>query len=282
MRLLFAPRRLRVAVLLALIGLPHGTHAEAKARIAWTALQEGLAYAAIPIFPGQLPVVVEDDKLHVLKVSPSRSRLLVGMAKSTDRRPRTAAEWTRDLKLAAAINLGMYYGDHLTHVGYLRDGLVVQSARWLPRYDSVLVLAAGRAALLDREGGKTPPLDGWTTVVQNMRLARSRDGLVFEGVWARQEKRWSEAAIATDREGNLLLLFCRAPLSMWELNRLLASLPLGVVRAMHVEGGPEASLSIHTRRLTLDLCGSFETGFFLSDLNKKQWPIPNILGVLRR
>jgi hypothetical protein len=32
----------------------------------------------------------------------------------------------------------------------------------------------------------------------------------------------------------------------------------------------------------LDLCGSFETGFFPSDLNKHQWPLPNVLGVARR
>jgi len=48
---------------------------------------------------------------------------------------------------------------------------------------------------------------------------------------------------------------------------------------MHVEGGPEASLSIHTGELELDLSGSCETGFNANDLNHTQWPIPNVLGV---
>ncbi len=33
-----------------------------------------------------------------------------------------------------------------------------------------------------------------------------------------------------------------------------------VVRAMHVEGGPQASLSIHTGGIDIDLTGSYEMG----------------------
>jgi hypothetical protein len=50
---------------------------------------------------------------------------------------------------------------------------------------------------------------------------------------------------------------------------------------MHVEGGPEASLSIHVPGLDLDLAGSYETGFLPDDSNREQWPIPNVLGVER-
>jgi hypothetical protein len=68
---------------------------------------------------------------------------------------------------------------------------------------------------------------------------------------------------------------------MWELNRLLLALPLGIVRAMHLEGGPEASLSIHAGGVDLDLCGSFETGFVPDDSNRVQWALPAVLGVAR-
>ena len=51
--------------------------------------------------------------------------------------------------------------------------------------------------------------------------------------------------------------------------------------AMHVEGGPEASLLIHTGGVDLDLCGSYETGFKEDDSNARQWAIPNVLGVAR-
>ena len=60
------------------------------------------------------------------------------------------------------------------------------------------------------------------------------------------------------------------------------SLPLGITNAMHVEGGPEASLSIHVGGVNLDLNGSYETGFNENDAERHQWPIPNVLGVHRR
>jgi len=60
---------------------------------------------------------------------------------------------------------------------------------------------------------------------------------------------------------------------------LLLNLPLGIESAMHLEGGPEASLSIHFAGLVLDLCGSYETGFMENESNVVQWPLPNVLGV---
>jgi hypothetical protein len=69
---------------------------------------------------------------------------------------------------------------------------------------------------------------------------------------------------------------------MSELNSRILTLPLGVVRAMHVEGGPEASLSVRGA-LKMDLAGSHETGFQESDDNASQVAIPNVIGVrLRR
>ena len=68
---------------------------------------------------------------------------------------------------------------------------------------------------------------------------------------------------------------------MRDFNALLLSLPLDIQQAMHLEGGPEASLSIHVPGLDVDLCGSYETGFLENDSNKAQWAIPNVLGVMR-
>jgi hypothetical protein len=69
---------------------------------------------------------------------------------------------------------------------------------------------------------------------------------------------------------------------MSEFNAMVTRLPLGVVRAMHVEGGPEASLSVRGPGIRLDLSGSYETGFLEGDGNGSQWPIPNVLVVETR
>src|SRR5262249_27729904 len=133
-------------------------------------------------------------------------------------------------------------------------------------------LAAARLVDLDAPGARQE-LSGYGTVVQNLRLIR----VPGRGVWTQQPRRWSEAAVAADAEGRILFLFCRHPYSMADLNQKVLSLPLGIVAAMHVEGGPEAGLSIHAGGLDLDLNGSYETGFNENDAEARQWPIPNVL-----
>jgi hypothetical protein len=96
-----------------------------------------------------------------------------------------------------------------------------------------------------------------------------------------QPRRWSEAAVAMDRDGRVILAFSRHPYSMHAFNDLLLSASLGITAAMHVEGGPEASLSIHAGGIDLDLNGSYETGFNENDDAREQWPIPNLLAVPR-
>jgi hypothetical protein len=157
----------------------------------------------------------------------------------------------------------------------------VNSGRW-NAYRAALALNPKDAARppvvwrdLDQVSA-TADLSSYDLVVQNLRLIAG----ARKNVWAASEKRWSEAAIAVDSHDRLLFLFSRAPHTMRDFNTLVLGLPLDITRAMHVEGGPEASLSIHTADVNLDLCGSYETGVRLDDSNHEQWPIPNVLGVL--
>ena len=114
------------------------------------------------------------------------------------------------------------------------------------------------------------------------RLAVAINAGMFQGDgrsnvgWAQTAKRWSEAAIGVDSHGRP-----RTAYTMHDFNDMLLRMPLDIAGAMHVEGGPEASLSIHTNGFDLDLAGSYETGFLENDSNDRQWPIPNVLGVIR-
>ena len=130
------------------------------------------------------------------------------------------------------------------------------------------------------EAGARERLASYKTVIQNLRLVKSIEGR-GRNVWQAQPRRWSEAAVALDERSRVLFLFSRSPLSMVDFNRLILDLPLKIVRAMHVEGGPEASLSIHVGGMDADYFGSYETGFRENDGNDHPWPIPNVLGVMR-
>ena len=250
--------------------------------ISWRSLQPGVEYAiADPHVPRSLPI---DGQIHVVRVDPARAPLQAVMAGATDGRARPAMQWCHEQGLALAINMGMYREDQRTNSGYARAPGYVNNRRWVPKYKTALafgptnnlapkVLMADLDDAHDRER-----LADYETVVQNLRLIRAPG----RGVWAQQDRRWSEAAVALDKGSHVLFVFSRYPYSMKELNDILLSLPLGITAAMHVEGGPEASLSIHAGGVDLDLNGSYETGFNESDSEHGQWPIPNVLGVRRR
>lgn len=253
----------------------------------WRALAPGVGYATFSTKgAGAFPLAVADSRLHVIRVDPRRALLRALTTSGLGGKPKAARRWVADEKLVAAINLGMYQNDHRTHVGYLRVEKHLNARRWVRAYRSVLLFGPRKRGLpalqvVDWRPGASVGED-YQVVSQNLRLIASADGRRGRGVWSRQAKRWSEAALGVDGQGRLLLIFTRAPFSMWELNRFLLGLPLGIVRAMHLEGGPEASLSLRGAGVRRDLCGSYETGFRLDDTNREQWPLPNVLGVARR
>jgi hypothetical protein len=195
------------------------------------------------------------------------------------RTPKSA--WADTRGWVVAINAGMFQTDRRSNVGHLEVRGPVNNPRWHPAYHALLAFDPKPGterpwAPLNRDGFDRAR-GRWFGLLQNLRLIA--DG---ENRWSKQKKRWSEAAVAVDDEGRLLFLFTRAPFTMRGLNRAILALPLGVRNAMHVEGGPEASLSIRSPKLHLDLSGSFETGFVEHDGIDRQWPIPNALGALAR
>ena len=246
---------------------------------AWKTLQRGIEYTTLDA--GGAPA---DGRIHVVRIDPKQAPLLAVMASAGDRKPRTAAAWCRERRLAVAINLGMYRDDKLTNVGHAHTAGHVNNAHWSDKYKSALAFGPRRpdlpaAALVDLDApGAEAGLTAYGSVVQNLRLIRAPG----RSVWGKQARRWSEAAVAADKDGHILFLFSRRPFAMNDWNDKLLALPLGITAAMHVEGGPEASLSIHAGGVDVDLNGSYETGFNENDDENGQWPIPNLLAVTRR
>jgi len=244
----------------------------------WRRLGAGVDYAAVAIAPKP---AIGEGVLHVVRIDPALARIQPRIAKQLGGEARTAGAWCDNPRVAAVINAGMYNEDMVTHTGYLRVGERVHNRHWAKKYQSIFLLGPRRkglpAATIRDAGpdGKAADHADYDTVIQNLRLIRD-PGV---NVWSASGRRWAEAAIALDRDGHILFLFSRSPFIMRDFNALLLRLPLGIVRAMHVEGGPEASLSVRGPGVALDLAGSFETGFYDSDGNAAQWPLPNVLAV---
>jgi hypothetical protein len=237
----------------------------------WKAIAPGLEYQTMPL---------GSATAHIVRIDPGKAQLVFALRSKTGGDARTVSQWVREQSLAVAINAGMFATNGTSNVGYLVDDDHINHKAF-NRYQSVLVFGPKHsdlpsAQLLDLDApGAKDVIAQYRSAVQNLRLIKA-PGV---SVWSKNGRAWSEAAVAQDKQGRLLFLFTREGLEMAQWTRLLLASGLDVVRAMHVEGGPEASLSIHTKALELDLCGSFETNFNANDDNLRQWPIPNVLGV---
>ena len=240
----------------------------------WSAAAPGVEVARVPAHAGgpTVTVVRVDPRVHAF-------RLLSATLEGLDE-PLTAPEWAARSGVLGVINAGMFQGDQRTSVAYARSGARAVNGRW-NKDNAVFVaepVAPGRprARILDRTCDDVPrEAAAHGLVLQNIRMLDCKG----RNVWSREPRRWSTACVGADADGRILLVHVRAPFSTHDLVDVLRALPLGLTRLMYVEGGPEASLYLKVGSETVvSEMGSFETGFFESEDNRRFWPLPNVLG----
>ncbi|MHB2148222.1 phosphodiester glycosidase family protein [Calditrichota bacterium LG25] len=222
-------------------------------------------------------------KITIVKINPGKFQFKLLSVSQLNHRPLTARQWAKRYRLIAVTNAGMFATDFKTHVGYMKNFEHINNSQ-VNHYRSV-------AAFNPYDSDKFPfmifdldrisfdqILKDYQCLIQNLRLIRRPR----ENRWKPQSRRWSEAALGQDKNGNVLLIFSRAPRSMYDFNNLLLSLPIDLVCAQHLEGGPEASLFFKYGDVEMRLMGSYETGFNENDDNGQFWPLPNVLGVTQK
>ncbi|MCB9466193.1 MAG: phosphodiester glycosidase family protein [Candidatus Eisenbacteria bacterium] len=236
-------------------------------------------------------------ELFVLRIDPAHWQLeLATRSEGALEDGRTAREWAEAEGFVATINAGMYATDYVTNVGYLHAGDHVNNGR-VNAYESVAAFGLASDVpenLLESAGATNLPefhifdLDDpdvsmarirsqYEHVVQNLRLIK-RPG---ENRWNQQPKRWCEAALGEDAEGRCLFLYCRAPLSMYDLNEALLSAGIGLVAAQHLDGGPPSQLFVRMGDTEVEFVGGAE----VSRADGTAWlnrRIPNVIGVRPR
>jgi hypothetical protein len=268
-----ALRSAALALVLAGAGGTDRASTEPPSAGAWRTVAPGVEVARLPATPG-------GPHVTVVRVDPRRNafRLLSASLEKLDPPP-TAPEWVERSGVLGVINAGMFQDDHRTPVAYARSAASAVNGRW-NKDNAVFVAEPGDPArpparILDRTCDDVPKEEpGYGLALQNIRMLDCQG----RNVWAQQPRKWSTACVGADADGRILLVHVRAPYSTHDLIDVLRALPLGLTRLMYVEGGPEASLYLKVGGETIvSEMGSFETGFFESDDNRRFWPLPNML-----
>ena len=184
--------------------------------------------------------------------------------------------------MVAAINPSMYQTDYKTSVSLMRTKIHTNNPR-LSKDMTILAFDRQRAGvpqvkIIDRQ---CEDFQSWKqrygTLVQSIRMI----SCTGKNVWKPQARRWSTSAIGVDEQDRVLFMHVRALYSMHDLINILKKLPLNISRAMYTEGGPQAQLYINSGQ-ELELTGSYDTNSNEANKDSIAWPLPNVIGILKR
>ena len=183
--------------------------------------------------------------VEVLRVDPERWQTVALAVSDLGGGNRTMRQWATEFDLAAVINAGMYATDLRTHTGYFHTGDHVNNPRWVQRdYRQAACfepreVGLPRFVLQDLDAvPESTFVHHYDIVIQNLRLVRKPR----ENRWPPRPRRWSEACLGEDIRGRMLWIYCHRPLDMHTFNEIILDLPLDLVAAQHLEGGPQARL----------------------------------------
>ena len=270
-------------IVVAWSAFPRGWATEGKAEKStpWQRLDEGLS---LGILDSPRASTDGDSKVTVLRIDPDRYDLKLLSVAELGGEKRTAKAWSEEFHLIAAVNAGMYQRDGKTSVGYMRNGDAVLNKKIGGGMQAMLAFGrvddtVPRTQIIDRSCQNLDKLKNkYRTLIQGIRMI----GCGRKNVWKRKDSPWSMVVIGVDRAGQVLFVFTSSPYSPKEFIDILLGLPLELERAMYLEGGPEASLFLSTPEVTLERFGTHGTGLGGLFENQGSWPIPQVIGVVKR
>lgn len=249
----------------------------------WKQIDEGLHYCD---FTAPIRATSGDSKILIIRIDPKlySFHLLTASELAPGSVSLNVKEWADRYKLIAAINAGMFQTDLKSNVGYMKNYSHVNNPRFHKTYASVFAFNPRKGDTASVMVFDTDVKDmkeivaEYHTVIQNLRLIK-RPRLER---WAQQEKKWSEAALGQDQDGNILLIFSGSPYTMHELIKILLSLPIKLECAMHLEGGPAASFYLRHNNIELTRIGRHELTSIIGEKNNEFLPIPNVIGITKK
>lgn len=244
--------------------------------VPWDVLEPGLEFGRFV-----LPAVDGGAAVNVLRIDPGRHELVLLNASANDDVPLTPRQWARSRGLVSVINASMFQEDLLTSVSLMRTGEHVNNS-YQSRDKTILAFdpladELPDVMIIDRE---CESFSDWKprygTLIQSIRMISCKG----RNVWRAEGKRSSVSAVALDSSGRVLFIHSAHALSTHDLIDSLLVLPMDIVRAMYVEGGPQAQLYVESSGRIMEFSGKLNPLF--GNTGGLAWPLPNVIGVRRK
>ena len=227
--------------------------------------------------------IFRNSVITIIKIDPDRFTFKLLCAKENGSKGMPLKAWCKKFKLLGGVNAGMYQTDLLSNVGYMKNFTHINNSRIASKFLSVFACnpvmeGMKRAKIFDiDETGMHDIINKYNTVIQNLRLIKRN----AENRWPKQSKIWSEVALGENSKGDILFIYSPVPYSMYEFNEILLALPVDVLCAQHLEGGPEASMYFKYKDFEIEKCGCCTSMLNETDESCEVTVIPNVLGFSR-
>ncbi len=206
-------------------------------------LQPGVEFATVQ---GDPYCRMGPSDIAVLRLDPRRVRLrMAHYTQLPDRAPLDILDWERRIGALAVFNAGQYYPDYSYMGLFVSQGKPISPhAHGVFKAALVADPARGGAAAhvldLDREPLPTDPLP-WREVAQSFLLFDDTGKIHVR----RSNLTTYRTIVGEDHQGRLLVISTEGGYTLYELAGLLRTLPLGLTRAMSMDGGEEATLTVN-------------------------------------
>jgi len=243
----------------------------------WQDLEVGLQFASFASSQAE-----NATRIDILRIDPALFRFSLHSAGAEGQASRSLSAWAEQEELILAINASMYLQDYITSTGYLRYGAHVNNSRIHSKFGAFFVAEPDapdlpKAAILDRECDPWKELlPRYMLVAQNYRMIDA-DGKVL---WLPGGSEHSIAAVGQDREGHILFIHCRVPMTGEAFAAALLRMPLALRSLMYVEGGSQAAMLVRCPALRRLWIGQSSMTFLHTPETGSA--LPNVLGVRRR
>ncbi|MBN1981551.1 MAG: phosphodiester glycosidase family protein [Chitinivibrionales bacterium] len=258
--------------------------AEQTSLEAWESISTGLSLAKFSVDETE-SALGDNGRIIILRIDPHHYTFKLLSAKEKKLKEGIPLDqWCKKYGLIAAVNAGMYQTDYLSNVGYMKNYSHKNNPRVHPKYYSVFACnpVSGKTAFAAVFDTDLTPINEvikkYHTVVQNLRLIKKPR----ENKWPPNTGIWSEVALGQDSKGNILFIFCRTPLSMHQFNTILLRLPINIVNAQHLEGGPQASFYLKYKTKSYATSGGLGIDLPHAQPSVDFLPLPNVIGILKK